>query len=246
MSQEIILYDLPDRHNPPKSWSLNPWKARAALNFKGLSYKTQWVEYPDIEPLFKSFGIPPNDPNINPNYPYSIPAAHFPDGKYIMDSLAIAKQLERIQPSPSLQLDNGYVDKTQKAVLAVLGALAPVAMPRVPELLLNPPSANYFNRTREKRFGMPLPELAKSEKAQNAWNEAEEPIRALVGLLKENGGSYVAGKEASFADLILAGLWRFLQVLDKEGDLWGRVKGVDAVVGEHYEVCKGWLERDDR
>jgi hypothetical protein len=69
-SDQIILYDLPSKP-PCQSWSLNPWKstrqnhhpfyaytdttlARLLLNYKGIPYKTEWIEYPDVEPKFKS------------------------------------------------------------------------------------------------------------------------------------------------------------------------------------------------
>ena len=76
MSAEIILFDLPSRAG--KAWSLNPWKsklllpfksgdpamtmtdptltpflARLALNYKGLPYRTEWIEYPDLRPTFQ-------------------------------------------------------------------------------------------------------------------------------------------------------------------------------------------------
>ena len=43
MSDEIVLYDLKNKHN--KCWSLNPWKTRLILNLKGLKYRTEWIEY---------------------------------------------------------------------------------------------------------------------------------------------------------------------------------------------------------
>lgn len=72
MSQ-IILFDLPSKDRC--AWSLNPWKsksrdflsnmkyqayqflARLALNFKGIDYKTEWLEYPDIAAKFKSLSV---------------------------------------------------------------------------------------------------------------------------------------------------------------------------------------------
>lgn len=64
-SEQIVLFDLASR--PPRStWSLNPWKsdtppldqntqadkltARLLLNYKGLNYRTEWLEYPEIQP----------------------------------------------------------------------------------------------------------------------------------------------------------------------------------------------------
>lgn len=75
------------------------------------------------------------------------------DGSYIMESRKIADALEKLQSEPLFHLNDSPVDRTQKAVLTTLPALAPIMMPCVPEMLLNSPSAEYFHRTRTERFG---------------------------------------------------------------------------------------------
>ena len=218
--------------------------ARMVLNFKNMPYRTEWVEYPDISPKFKSLGIPPNPKELNA-FEYSIPAMRVSGGECIMDSLAIAKALEAMQPQPPLHLDNGYIDRTQGAVGKTLMALAPMAMPRVPVKVLREKSQPYFNETREKRFGMPLSELAKSEKAQNAWQSADPGVQDMKTLLHEHEeGPYLMGDTVSFADFILAGMWRFIEILDEGGDLFGKMMKADEAFPKHYEACKKWMERD--
>lgn len=164
-----------------------------------------------------------------------------------MDSLAIAHGLEESHPSPSLHLDSPVNERAQTAILDFQKALAAVIMPRVPEMLLNPPSEEYFRRTRAKRFGMELADLAKSEQAgETAWKNAEPALEKIKALLCEDeSGPYVLGKEASFADFILAGAWRFYERMDKDGDLLGRIMKFDESFPRHHEACKKWLERDD-
>ncbi|KAK3678884.1 hypothetical protein LTR78_001337 [Recurvomyces mirabilis] len=245
MANEIVLYDLPSRP-PSHAWSLNPWKARLALNYKGLPYRTEWVEYPDLKPKFTSLGIPPNDKTINPQATFSSPAVKLPDDTYVMDSHKIAQALEELQPEPSLHFENGYTDRVQSTVLEINKALAPIALPRIPENLLNEPSAAYFRETRAKRFGMTLEELAKSDKAgETAWKNAAPGIEQLRAILRENpDGPYVMGKIVSFADFIIAGFFRFGEILDRDGDIFGRSMKIDENFGKHYEACKKWLERD--
>ena len=140
------------------------------------------------------------------------------------------------------------MERVQDAVLSVGKALAPIAIPRVPEMLLNPESEEYFRRTRRGRFdGIELVDLARSERAgEAAWEGAEGGWKDLVAILGENGGGpFVFGEEASYADFVLAGLWAFFKKLDKDGDLFGRVMGVDEAFGKHWEACQPWLERDD-
>jgi len=243
---EIVLFDLPSQE-PNRCWSLNPWKSRIALNFKGLNYRTEWIEYPDIAPKFKALGIPPNPKDVNPNFEYSIPAMRISGGDYIMDSLAIAKALEQLKPQPSLHLDNGYVERAQAALGKTLMPLRFVAMPRVPPMLLTDKSKGYFEDTREKSFGKPLSEVAKSDEAKSAWTNAQPGVEELQALLNEHKeGPYLMGSTPSYADFILAGLWRFLELLDKDGDLFGNLMKQDESFMKHYQACKPWMERESR
>jgi glutathione S-transferase len=201
-----------------------------------------------MAPSFAALGIAPFGPNETRSPSgYSSPMVQLPDGSYVMDSRNIADALETLQPEPSLQLNSGYVERVQKAVLDVGGALTPICIPRVPELLLSERSAEYFQRTRKERFGMTLDELARSEKGgEAAWEEAKPVIQEIVAILHEHEeGPYVLGKTPSYADLILAGYWAFVKKLDKGGDVFGRLMGIDEAFGKHWEACQKFLERDD-
>lgn len=193
---------------------------------------------------FKSFGLAPTAENSPSGW--SIPAVQMPDETYIMDSRKIADALELLKPEPSLRLESGYVERTQKAVLDAHQALAPIVMPKVPEVYLNQRSADYFRETRKKRYGMSLSELAKSPKAgEAAWKSAEPALKTMAAILHEHeNGVYVLGAEASYADLILAGYWVFLNKLDAT-DLFDRLMGFDGVFKKHWEACQVFLQRDN-
>ena len=242
---EIILVDLPSKGSSPHCWSLNPWKARASLNYKKLPYKTEWVEYPDLASTLSSRGVAKND-GTAAYTDYSSPAAKMPDGSWIMDSRKIAEALDQLQPQPSLHMDKGdVIDKTQATALAVHQALATNIMPRVPGLL-SPRSAEYFHETRSKRFGMSLEEFGKSEKSgETAWKNAAPHIEKLGELLKENKGPYILGEDVSFADLIVGGMFVFWKRLDRDGDLYGRLLGMDEAFGKYFEAIEKFFERDD-
>ena len=51
MNEEFVLFDIPGKDG--LAWSPNVWKVRAVLNYKKLPYKTEWIEFPDIEPKLK-------------------------------------------------------------------------------------------------------------------------------------------------------------------------------------------------
>lgn len=163
-----------------------------------------------------------------------------------MDSRLIATELEKLQPQPSLKLNDAVIDRAQNAVSEVLKNLAPALMPRVPAIL-PPRSSEYFAVTRSRKFGMPLSELEESKGGEGAWQGAQAGFAMLGELLREEGnGPYVGGQEVGYADFVVMGLWLFLQVLGRDGDLWARAKGMEGGVFEtHYRACEKWAERND-
>ncbi|KAH9213322.1 putative glutathione S-transferase [Leptodontidium sp. 2 PMI_412] len=236
MSQ-VVLYDLPSKGRCA-CWSLNPWKTRLALNFKGIDYKTEWVEYPDIKAR-----LSPHVPaNPAPGTEYTIPAVQFSDGKYIMDSKPIAERLEKDYPSPSLYLDSPILEEVYPAIGKIAMPLRAVWLPRVPVNLLNERSSEYFHRTREQGIGKPLTQFMKEEGGEEAWVEALPAIKALGELVKKNGGPYVMGKTPSYADFVVVGFLQFFKVIEE--DMYQRLIKVDPALGEVYDACKPWLERD--
>jgi len=76
-----------------------PMGSTYTLNLKGIPYKTEWVEYPDIEPICKKLGIAPTYKNADGSDRYTIPAIHDPStGVYISDSVLIAEYLDKTYP----------------------------------------------------------------------------------------------------------------------------------------------------
>jgi hypothetical protein len=74
--------------------------------------------------------------------------------------------------------------------------LRPVIMPRIPRTILNPRSAEYFRKTRAKRFGMPLDEFEKSEEGgEKAWENVKPALEDVGTLLKQTEGPFFMGKE---------------------------------------------------
>lgn len=164
--------------------------ARLVLNFKDIPYKTEWLEYPDIAPTLKPFGIPPNEP---PAAAYASPAIRV-SGKYVMDSRNIADVLEEKYPSPPLHLDSPIVKQVEGLVPECIIPLRPVYIPRVPRSVLNPPSAEYFHRTRTEASGMDLSQLEKEKGGDSAWKAAEPKWKELGALLEVEEGPFFMGK----------------------------------------------------
>ncbi|KIW35604.1 uncharacterized protein PV07_02291 [Cladophialophora immunda] len=237
MSNEVILYDLPSKGG--FCWSLNPWKTRLVLNYKGIPYKTEWVEYPDLKPTFTKFGLPPNSSGP---YEYTSPAIRLPSGEYLMESRAIVDKLEQLHPSPPLSLDSPYLARAEQLVPKLANAVRPIFMPLVPKTFLNPPSRDYFVASREKALGMPLDAYAAANTAQ-AWEDAKPVVKEAGAVYAENpDGPFLLGKQVSYADFMVLG---FLRMMDRLGikDRFFAMEGGEKLK-ELYEAGAKWLERD--
>jgi hypothetical protein len=111
-----------------------------------------------------------------------------------MDSKAIALRLEKDYPSPSMHMDSPILPKIEKILPSIQMPLRGVWCPKIATNLLNEPSREYFEQTREKRFGVPLAKLAETDGGEEAWMEALPGIKALGEVLKKKGGPFVEGE----------------------------------------------------
>jgi len=237
MSDEVILYDLPSKQG--KCWSLNPWKTRLVLNLKGIPYKTEWTEYPDLQPKFEKFGIPPN----STGWKYTSPTIRLPDGTYVMDSHKIAAALERLYPDPPLlALDSPYQARVEALSDKIISPLRPIFMPLVPKIFLNPRSQEYFVATREKAVGMSLDKY--HEGAEEGLDKAKPYIKELGDVLSENPeGPFVQGKEGPiYADLVVISWLRMLDGLGWVGRVFDCEGGQE--LKRLYDAGAQWAERD--
>ena len=134
------------------------------------------------------------------NTAYTIPTLRLVNGKtetYIMDSLKIATALEDVFPTPSLHLKSEYLPQMYELVGECQKFLTPFWMPAVPRHILNPVSAEYFNRTRQERLGKPLEEMAK-EATPAQWEKSRPAFEKIAALLKTNGGPFVMGDTGKY------------------------------------------------
>ncbi|KAH6888832.1 hypothetical protein BKA70DRAFT_1121399 [Coprinopsis sp. MPI-PUGE-AT-0042] len=69
----ITFFDIPTQRGY-RPYSINTWKTWFCLNYKQLPYKTQWVEYLDIPPVYLKHNHPPTDTHSDGKPYYSVPA----------------------------------------------------------------------------------------------------------------------------------------------------------------------------
>ncbi|KAF5385139.1 hypothetical protein D9615_001086 [Tricholomella constricta] len=206
MSNVITFYDIPSK-NPGQAWSPNTWKTRYSLNFKGLPYKTVWVEYPDIEALCKKIGAPPTATKADGTPFYTVPAIHDPStNTVIADSILIADYLDKTYPDTPKLLPPGTHALQHAAINAYLPTGAPVFQFAIPltHKLLGPGSQGYFRFHREKLFGKTMEDLTPTGPARDEeWAKVKAGFNVVDGWLQAGEGPYFLGKTPAFIDFVI-------------------------------------------
>ncbi|KAK2464961.1 hypothetical protein APHAL10511_003037 [Amanita phalloides] len=219
----IIFYDFPSgTANAP--WNPNTWKVRYTLNFKGLPFRAQHIQYVDIEKTCKEKGIPPS--NSNAEIKYTLPSIFDTStGIGVSESHRIAAYLDetypdtpKVIPAGTEALQTAWIE----AIMPNLGAMWQFAVPRVLDIIDHPESRDYFHRTRSKMFGKDLHEMRPQGDAWvAAMKDMEKGFNVIDQWILKSGGPYVMGKTVSFADFVLAGWIQGLQTaVGKDSKEW--------------------------
>ncbi|KFA78585.1 hypothetical protein S40288_09087 [Stachybotrys chartarum IBT 40288] len=239
-SNQIILYDLP-RKAPNTTWTLNAWKGRLLLNFKGLDYRMEWLEYPQMKPRFA-----PHVPANAEGWPYTVPTVQLPDGTFIMDSSNIAAALEQAHPLPSLRLTSPALPSITALTAAALNAVLPNLADHIPKHVLNQASVPHWYATREAVIGKPLHQFERENGGPKAYDAAADTLAQVTALLKQStDGPFFDGRDVGFADFVWVGFLEFLRRIG--GDSYEEVMKRTGERGVHerlLEACKPWMERD--
>ncbi|KAI0079504.1 hypothetical protein K474DRAFT_1639689 [Panus rudis PR-1116 ss-1] len=228
MSEPIIFYDIPGKRGP---WSPNTWIVRYVLNYKGVAYKTEWVEYPDIEALCKKIGAKPTDKKPDGRDHYTLPVIYDPSTKAAVEnSIDIIRYLDKTYPNTPPLFPKG----THALQTAFYDAFASTVMLKLFRVVIaqsaqqmNEPSEKYFRATREPIFGKLEDVAPPGEVGEQRWKEAEEAFGKLAEWLDANSkagetGIFVTGETFTYADALIASrlVWARV-VLDAEK--WARI-----------------------
>lgn len=241
-NQQIVLFDLASKDGN-KCWSHNPWKTRFVLNYKGLNYTTEFLEYPDLKTVLEPRFAEPKDKYTSPTIAYT-------DGRYIADSRVIAGVLEKDHPSPSLHLDSSYLARIEDIVQRLLYKDMPITralfVAQIPLRLLNKASVPYWYRTRETSIGMKLDEYEATYGGDKAWAQTEQPLGEVTAMLTENEGPFFMGETLSYADFVWAGILIFFRRIgeDRFEELLKRT-GDPTPHRSLLEAVEPWSRRDD-
>ncbi|EKM51701.1 uncharacterized protein PHACADRAFT_127502 [Phanerochaete carnosa HHB-10118-sp] len=226
-SEPIVLYDIPGSEYACMSWSPNVWRSRYVLNYKGLKYRTEWTEYPDIEDLCKKIGAPPTDKKRDGRDHYTLPVIYDPNTKSVVaDSDEIVKYLEKTYPNTPKLFPEG-TSALQHAFHqlvrpTVMNPILHIVVARVWKLL-RPKSQEYFRETREVSFGKRLEEIG----SEDDWKTLESGLERVKNCLDTNGEGknlLLMGDRITWADFLLASVLIWLRVAAGEGsEDWRRL-----------------------
>ncbi|KAK1573954.1 uncharacterized protein LY79DRAFT_615777 [Colletotrichum navitas] len=237
MSGKLILFDIPDKNG--RAWSFNVFKTRLALNYKGIDYETEWLEYPDIKGRLEATGV---EPWADDQTTHTCPAVKFPDGTYVMDSAKIIKHLEERYPDKPLRPDSEEAQAASQLMRRLWGPLQPVMMPEVYRTILGEKSQPFFWDTRKKDLGMTIYEFEDKYGGELAWGKAKQAIDDASAQLNKTAGPFFLGKQVSYADFIYVGLLETMKKYTPKH--YQRVVEQAPALQKLHDACAPWLERD--
>ncbi|KAH7909189.1 hypothetical protein BJ138DRAFT_1155859, partial [Hygrophoropsis aurantiaca] len=224
MSLPIIFFDIPSQISG-SAWSPNTWKTRFSLNIKRVAYRTEWIEYCDIEALALKIGAIPTDVKPDGKPLYTLPIIQDPNtGKVIADSFAIAEYLDETYPNAPTLFPRG-----SKALFAafeggIVNALGPIGRLQLALIcpLLNGPSEKYYRPSREAMFGMKIEEFSPiGEKRDGDLAKFKASLASVYEWLAKSNGEYVMDDTVSYADAILNGWLIWIKIVHgADSEVW--------------------------
>jgi len=229
---------------------------RFALNYKGLNYRTQWVNISAIESTCKPLGILPTGVKPNGQPHYTLPAIidrTDPSNPVILsNSIPIIEYLESTYPpAPGTELFPGGTKAFQVIVIqfVVLKLLTFVSKLAMNDMYRSKSPEDQVNlRARiQARFGKPLEEVElKGAEREATWKELEQIMKTVEDAFKENkSGPFLMGDQVSCADFALCGTLIFFKEISPDG-LWAGVGSWDGGRWERYlDAFKGWMAVDN-
>jgi len=239
-SAGLVFYDIAMR--PPVTTtccSPNPWKSRYALNFKKVPYSTSWVQLPDIAKVRPALGVPASRKFTDGSDFNTLPMLSDPTHSAIIgDSFDIAVYLQKTYPDSG----SGDLFPPQKLdyVFPCDPMLIPLSERNDREFaeysaFNTNVDAAFTTHTLLMAHGLPfdpaIEDIARAEFVRRAkaasWDdltvrgEEREKLKrsfcdALAGLAdlfkREPGGPFLLGTQPSYADFIVGGWVRMMQV----------------------------------
>ncbi|KAH6918270.1 hypothetical protein BKA70DRAFT_12145 [Coprinopsis sp. MPI-PUGE-AT-0042] len=218
----ITLFDIPSVP-PNRPWSPNTWRTRFCLNYKGLPYKTEWVEYPDIATVYAKYNMPAPSTNDDGSPYYSLPAIiddRSGQPSMITGSRNIAQHLDETYPdTPLIFPEPGEEGMNRQAFWAKedrVVPLYPLIWKQVMKKLLSPRSQAHFTVARGKDlrewYGGQVETLEDVQISDEEKAEKWKKFKSNFELFGEEtfggkeGFRWYLGDKISWIDFVVAGI----------------------------------------
>lgn len=219
----LILYDISSKLEG-NYWSPSTAKPRFVLGYKGLPFRIEWVEYPDIAPKMKAIGARQTK-LLDGREMYTLPVLDDPNtGALVADSWEIAKYLEKTYPEKPVfpNESKGLIRAFDTVVLSLLQPVCKFPILRTSEIL-SERSAEYYIAAREAGYEEKFSEFSpEGPKRDEHWAIMERIFNTSKEWYDEEGGKWLMGDTFSYADIITAaGLIWFKRVL--HSDEWEKI-----------------------
>ncbi|KAI6136162.1 hypothetical protein F5141DRAFT_1287992 [Pisolithus sp. B1] len=209
-------------HNPLRQ----TWSYRFVLGYKGLPFRIEWVEYPDIAPRMKAIGARQNR-LLDGRDAYTLPVLNDPNtGALITDSWEIAEYLEKTYPKKPIfsNKSKGLIRAFDAVLINLLRPVSKFPILRASEIL-SERSAEYYITAREEGLKEKFSEFSpEGPKREEHWVILEQIFSTSREWYDKEEGKWLMGDTFSYADIITAaGLFWLKSVL--HGDEWEKIAG---------------------
>ncbi|KAF9473710.1 hypothetical protein BDN70DRAFT_997519 [Pholiota conissans] len=221
----ITLYDLVSL-TPGIAWSSNTQKTRLCLNFKGIPYRTEWVEWPDIKGVYEKHSLPASSRFHDGSPKYTLPVIYDPStGATISDSLAIAEYLEKTYPDTPKIFPHGTVGLQapfEDMYIEHSKSMVPLLIPNICRNIMTPTSLPVYQPYMEKLLGMKMADFdAKSEVAVEKWRKYKENLEVVARWYRKTDGPFLMGDTISWADFVVVSIMMmFRAVWGEDSQEW--------------------------
>lgn len=173
-----------------------------------------WIEYPDIEALYKKIGAAPTS-NEAPYY--TLPVIQDKStGAVISDGPLIVEYLDKQYPDTPALFPPGTMALQAGFIAAHANAISPVRQFVIPRVnsRLNPRSKEYFRRTREQRFGKDMEDITPVGEARVVeWGKYRDGLGKVDSWFKKSAGPFLTGESITFADVSVVSCLIWLKVI---------------------------------
>ncbi|CAA7270675.1 unnamed protein product [Cyclocybe aegerita] len=202
---------------------------RYSLNFKGIPYRTEWIQYVDIEAHAIEHEIPPSSKKPDGKPHYTLPAIYDEStGVKLSDSLVIADYLEKTYPNtPPLFPNNtrALQGAFEPPVFANMSAVAQFSLPYlVSGKFFTQRGEKHYRTLREPGFGQRLEDILPVGEARvREWERFKNDVGDIASWYDKNGskGPFVLGEAPSWADFVVASYLVWLRVIwGEESEEW--------------------------